>query len=51
VAYNLNKFIVGPKLWYSYVEILALATIHAIERLWYYILLQHMIVIANVNPR
>ena len=50
VIYYLSRNLVIPKLKYSHVEKLSLASIHAIQRLQHYILLWKTNVVVNVNP-
>ena len=41
---------IGPELRYSPIEKLALAAVHAVQRLCHYILLRKIFVLATVNP-
>ena len=50
VIYYLTRVLVGPELWYSHIEKLALAVVYAMHRLRHYILLRTMIVVEDVNP-
>jgi hypothetical protein len=50
VIYYLSQGLVGPKLNYSHIEKLALATVHAVQRFRHYVLFHKTIVIAVVNP-
>jgi hypothetical protein len=50
VIYYLSRNLVSPELKYSHVETLALAAIHAVQRLCHYILLCKTTMVANVNP-
>ena len=50
VVYNLSRALAGPRLRYSHVEKLALATVYAVQRLRHYILLRTTTVVADVNP-
>ena len=50
VVYYLSRALVGPKLRYSHVEKLALATVYAIQMLRHYILPRTTKVVADVNP-
>jgi len=50
MTYYLSRGLIGPKLHYSPVEKLALATVHAVQRLHHYILLCKTFVLAVVNP-
>jgi len=50
VIYYLSQGLVGPELHYSLVNKLALEVVHAIWRLWNYILLRKTFVLAAVNP-
>ena len=50
VIYYLSRNLIDVELHYSHVEKLALATIHAVQRLRHYILLRQTLVIAHINP-
>ena len=50
VIYYLSWNLIDAKIHYSHVEKLALATIHAVQRLRHYILLRQTLVVAHVNP-
>ena len=50
IIYYLSRNIIDAELWYSHIEKLALATVHAIHRLRHYIFLHHTKVIAHINP-
>ena len=50
VIYYLSWNLIDVELRYSHVEKLALATIHAVQRLRHYILLRQTLVIAHINP-
>ena len=50
IIYYLSQNLVSPELNYSHVEKLALATIHTVQCLQYYILLCKTIVVVDVNP-
>jgi hypothetical protein len=50
VIYYLIRTLVGPELNYSHVKKLALAVVHAVQRLRHYILLCKITVVADVNP-
>lgn len=50
MIYYLSQGLIGPELRYSLVEKLALAALHAIQRLRHYILLRKTFVLAAVNP-
>ena len=50
VIYYLSQNLVDAKICYSHVEKLALATVHAVQRLRHYILLRQTLVVAHVNP-
>jgi hypothetical protein len=48
--YYLSRNLVGPEIKYYHVEMLALASIHAVQRLQHYILILKTIVVFDVNP-
>ena len=48
--YCLSQNLIDSKLCYSHVEKLALATVHAIQRLRHYILLCQTLVVGHINP-
>ena len=50
VIYYLSRNLIDAELRYTHVEKLALATIHVVQRLRYYILLHQTFVIAHINP-
>eukprot|EP00253_Pinus_taeda_P005732 PITA_05732 len=50
VIYYLSRGLIGPELRYSLVEKLALAVVHAVQRLHHYILLRKTFVLVAVNP-
>ena len=50
IIYYLSQNLVGPERNYSHIEKLALATIHAVQRLHHYILICNTIVVVDVNP-
>eukprot|EP00253_Pinus_taeda_P014165 PITA_14165 len=50
VIYYLSRSLIGPELRYSPVEKLALAAVHAVQRLRHYILLRKTFVLAAANP-
>ena len=50
VIYYLSQGLVGPELRYTPIEKLALAAVHAVQRLWHYILLRKNYVLAAANP-
>lgn len=50
VVYYLSRVLIGPKLAYSHVEKLALAAVHAVQRLQHYLILRKTTVIAVINP-
>jgi hypothetical protein len=50
IVYYLSRNLVGPELKYSHVEKLALAVVHAVQRLRHYILLCKTTVVADINP-
>ena len=50
VIYYLSQNLIDAKLRYSHVEKLALATVHAVQRLRHYILLLQNLVMAHINP-
>ena len=50
VIYYLSRGLIGPELRYSSVEKLALAAVHAVQRLRHYIWLRKNFVLAAVNP-
>ena len=50
VIYYLIRGLVGPELRYTPIEKLALAAVHAIQRLRHYILLRKTYVLAAANP-
>ena len=49
VVYYLSHALAGPKIRYSHIKKLALATIYAYHRLHHYILLRTSTMVANVN--
>ena len=50
VIYYISQNIIDAEIRYSYVEKLALATVHAVQWLRHYILLRQTLVVAHVNP-
>jgi hypothetical protein len=50
VIYYISQGLAGPKLKYSHIEKLALATVHVVQRFCHYILLRKTIVIVVINP-
>ena len=50
VIYYLSQNLIDVEIHYSHVEKLALATIHAVQRLRHYILLRQTLVVSHVNP-
>ena len=50
VIYYLSRNLIDVEIHYSHVEKLALATVHAVQRLRHYILLRQTLVVAHVNP-
>ena len=50
VIYYLSRPLSRPKLRYSHVEKLALATVYVVQRLHHYILIRTTTVVADVNP-
>jgi hypothetical protein len=50
IIYYLSQNLFGLKLNYSHTEKLALAAIHAVQRLCHYILLCKTIMVVDVNP-
>ena len=50
VIYYLSRNLIDAEIRYSHVEKLALATIHAVQRLRHYILLRQTLVVAHINP-
>jgi hypothetical protein len=50
VIYYLSRGLVGPKLNYSHIEKLVLATVHVVQRFRHYVLFRKTIVIVVVNP-
>ena len=50
VIYYLSRNLIDAKIRYSHVKKLALATVHAVQRLRHYILLHQTLVVAHVNP-
>ena len=50
IIYYLSHALARPKLRYSHVEKLALATMYDVQRLRHYILLRTMMVVEDVNP-
>ena len=50
VIYYLSKGLIGPELRYAHVEKLALAAVHAVQRLRHYILPRKTLVLADINP-
>ena len=50
VIYYMSCNLIDAEICYSHVEKLALATIHAVQRLGHYILLRQTLVVAHVNP-
>ena len=50
VIYYLSRNLINTEIRYSHVEKLALATVHAVQRLRHYILLRKTLVVAHVNP-
>ena len=49
VIYYLSRNLIDVEICYSHVEKLALATVHAVQRLRHYILLHRTLVLAHVN--
>ena len=49
VIYYLSRNLVDVEIHYSHVEKLALATVHAVQRLIHYILLRRTLVVAHIN--
>ena len=49
IVYYLSRNLVGTKLKYSLVEKLALATVHAVQRLQHYIFLCKTIIVVDIN--
>jgi hypothetical protein len=50
IIYYLSRNLIGPELKYSHVEKLALAVVHAVQRLCHYILLRKTTMVIDVNP-
>ena len=50
VIYYLSKGLIGPELRYAHVEKLALAAVHAVQRLRHYILPRKTLVLEDINP-
>ena len=50
VIYYLSWNLINAEICYYHVEKLALATIHAVQRLRHYIILRQTLVVAHVNP-
>ena len=50
VRYYLSRNLIDAEIYYSHVEKLAFATVHAVQRLRHYILLRQTLVVAHVNP-
>ena len=50
VIYYLSRILIDAKLRYTHVEKIALATVHAVQRLRHYILLCQTFVVAHINP-
>jgi hypothetical protein len=50
IVYYLSRNLVSPELNYSHIEKLALAAIHAVQRLQNYIFLWKTTVVADINP-
>ena len=50
VIYYLSQNLIDAEIHYSHVEKLALATVHAVQRLRHYILLRQTLVVAHANP-
>jgi len=50
VIYYLSKGLIVPELRYAHVEKLALAAVHAVQRLRHYILPHKTLVLADLNP-
>src|SRR5713226_5282979 len=48
--YYLSQNLIDAEIHYSHVKRLALATVHAFQRLRHYILLHQTLVVAHVNP-
>ena len=48
--YYLSRNLIDAEIRYSHVEKLALATVHAVQRLGHYILLRRTLVVAHINP-
>ena len=49
VIYYLSRNLIEAELRFSHVEKLALATVHAVQRLRHYILLRQTLVVAHIN--
>ena len=49
VMYYLSRNLIDIELCYSHVEMLALATVHAVQHLRHYILLHQNLVVAHIN--
>jgi hypothetical protein len=50
MIYYLSRGLVGPKINYSYIEKLALAVVHAVQRFHHYVLFRKTTIIVVVNP-
>src|SRR5882757_6370804 len=50
VIYYLSQNLIDAEIHYSHVEKLALATVHAVQRLRHYTLLRQTLVVSHVNP-
>ena len=50
VVYYIIQILIDAKICYTHVENLALATVHAVQRLRHYILLLQTMVVAHINP-
>jgi hypothetical protein len=50
MIYYLSQGLVGPKINYSHIEKLALATVHDVQRFRHYVLFRKTTIIAVVNP-
>ena len=50
IVHYLSRNLIDAELHYTYVEKLALATVHVVQRLRHYILLRQTLVVAHINP-
>ena len=50
IIYYLSQNFIDGEIWYSHVEKLALATVHAVQQLRHYILLRQTTIVAHINP-